>query len=116
MKREVKSGVPNITTLFAPTRLRPVPPARVLIRKIQTFGSLWNLSILGIPERLEGCVRIVTDVNTHDRSARYFRQDVQSPNLEIRKSMKAHLHGSIARTHYLLGRGTAESRATLQIW
>ena len=38
-----------MTTLFAPTRFNPVPPASVEIKKIHVSGSLWNLSIMGIP-------------------------------------------------------------------
>ena len=40
---------PKMTTLFAPTRFNPVPPASVEIKKIHVSGFLWNLSIIGIP-------------------------------------------------------------------
>jgi hypothetical protein len=40
---------PKMTTLFAPTRFNPVPPASVEIKKIHVSGFLWNRSIMGMP-------------------------------------------------------------------
>ena len=42
--------VPNMTTLLAPVRFKPVPPASVEMTKMNTSGSLLNLSIIGIPD------------------------------------------------------------------
>lgn len=38
-----------MTTLFAPVRFKPVPPANVEIRKMKMSGFSWNSSIIGIP-------------------------------------------------------------------
>ena len=51
--------IPKITTLFALVKFNPVPPASVEIRKINIFGSLLNLSIIGIPKRIISVLSIV---------------------------------------------------------
>ena len=42
-----------MTTLLAPVRLSPVPPASVEIKNMNTSGELLNLSIIGMPKHYE---------------------------------------------------------------
>ena len=48
-----QSSLPKITTLLAPVRLSPVPPASVETKNMNTSGELLNLSIMGMPKHHE---------------------------------------------------------------
>jgi hypothetical protein len=53
MYRVEMFSLPKITTLLAPVRLSPVPPASVEIKNMNTSGELLNLSIMGMPKHYE---------------------------------------------------------------
>ena len=74
-------NLPKITTLLAPVRLSPVPPANVEIKNMNISGELLNLSIMGMPIHHERHAHIVQEKGTYDLFVWYLPQASRSNNL-----------------------------------